>query len=248
MPGLTFLPFQRRASELTEAEALRQLELQRFAEFGRISARLLHEVANPLAAASLHLGQLDAEQSAAIRRARNSLRQLERYVLAARRQLQSESGQTAFSVHRELQHSLTILKPLARARGITIKVFLDRKIRLHGDPVKFNQVVSNLVANAIDAYDGSASASGQLIEIRVTETGRAVQLIVRDWGKGISQLQAPYIFLPFYSSKAIQHRGLGIGLPLVKETVERDFGGSVRVRSHPAKGTAFILRLRRANL
>jgi signal transduction histidine kinase len=85
-----------RTRELEATQLLRTMELQRFAEFGRLSANLLHEVASPLTAASLNLEQFSGRNSQVIEQARQNIHHIERYVSAARKQLQHESSRTRF--------------------------------------------------------------------------------------------------------------------------------------------------------
>lgn len=232
-----------RTQELEESQLMRVLELQRFAEFGRISGRLLHEVANPLTVATLNLSQLDHRQSSALRQASKSLRQLERYVMAARKQLASQSQSIEFRPLTEIRQVLMVLRPLARAEHIQVKLKVDAAVRLKGDPVKFSQIVSNLVANAIDAYrdvDDKNRFTPKVV-IFMEQTSRRTQLHVQDWGQGIPREELPRLFEPFYSTKLSSQRGLGIGLEIVKQAVENDFGGHITIRSKAGHGTTFTV-------
>lgn len=236
------LKIRQRTQELEEAQLMRLLELQRFAEFGRISARLLHEVANPLTAASLNLNRLDHRQSVALSQARQSLRQLERYVLAARKQLSNQSEPVIFSPQAEIRQLLTVLRPLARAERVQLELESSQSIKTLGDPVKFSQIVSNLVANAIDAY-AQTSLPNRRVRIRLRTTAKWIELIVQDWGKGIEPNDLPQLFEPFYTTKLSDQRGLGIGLAIVKQAVETDFQGRIAVSSTKNNGTVFKVKL-----
>lgn len=232
-----------RSRELEAAQLSRTVELQRFAEFGRLTANLLHEVANPLTAASLNLELADDQQSEVIARARKNLQHLERYVTAARQQLKAESSNRLFSPRAEVAQSLRLLKPLARKAGINLAVMNKApNYKLFGDPVKFSQIVANIIANALDSYDGTERPNGaKQIEITLTEDPETEQLLltVKDWGKGISKSQQEHIFEPFYTTKAVSGRGMGIGLALVKQFVEQEFGGAINVSSSTKSGTTF---------
>ncbi len=234
-----------RTRELEQAQLARVMELQHFAEFGRVSAQLLHEIANPLTAASLNLEQLNQQQSQAVRQTRQSLQQLERYIEAARKQLKSESQATVFSAQRELQQLLTVLHPLAQNAGVQLEVEQTVSVKLFGDPVRFNQIVANLVVNAIDAYATTGhTASSKRILVSLSSSNRNLYLTVKDWGNGITTDQLPQLFEPFYTTKLAAGRGLGIGLSIVKQSVENDFAGSIRVSSSPTRGTAFRVRFK----
>lgn len=232
-----------RSRQLEAAQLIRTLELQRFAEFGRLSANLLHEVANPLTAASLNLELLDDKQSELVKQARKNLQQLERYVTAARKQLKTESEPTLFNARSEINQSLRLLQPIAHKAGVKLEVVNDtQNVRLFGDPVKFSQVFTNVIANAVDAYENSETAApSRKVNVQIIQIEDFLEVTVKDWGKGIAGTQLEHIFEAFYTTKNAG-RGMGIGLALVKQFVEQDFGGSITVTSNKNTGTIFTLR------
>lgn len=235
-----------RTRDLLESQIQRNLELERFAEFGRICANLLHEVASPLTAASLNLDLCDGSESKALVDARRNLHQLERYLNATRQQLKSESKLENFGVNCEFKRLLLVMEPIATSNGIKIIYRSDANYRLYGDPVKFTQVLANLISNSIDAYRGIAMESSQkTILVQVSATSKSLKLKVIDHGKGIEPEAMPWIFKPFYSTKSTTERGTGIGLTMVKRVVEDDFKGTINVVSSLRLGTRFIINLKR---
>lgn len=234
--------------ELENAQLMRLIELQRFAEFGRLSANLLHEVTNPLTAASLNLQNSGLEQSPALKQVRKSLKQLERYVLAARKQLQNESRKFEFNVAKETRELFSVLKPIARKASVTLELDIENSIKLYGDPVRFNQILANLVVNAIDAYKSDFLVfSNRKVAVHIKQIRNIVFVTVTDWGKGIEKDKINLLFEPFYTTKTETMRGLGIGLSIVKQSVEQDFNGVIKVTSRPNHGTIFSLKLKKAN-
>ena len=218
-------------------------ELLRLAEFGRVSAGLIHEMSTPLAAAALTLDELKSEpKTSLIKRARRELRLIEGYVSAARKQLKGESNKRSFSLTIAIHQVVILLSGKARERGVKILVNSIGSIRLYGDPVKFHQILANLLSNAIDAYDG-VEGRPKVVLISVERSGaKAVRLSVLDNGQGIGRKDLSHIFEPFYTRKKA-NRGLGLGLATVKQFVEQDFNGKIGVKSKPGKGTKFTVRL-----
>jgi signal transduction histidine kinase len=114
-----------------------------------------------------------------------------------------------------------------------------------GDPLALKHALANLVSNAAkyglrdDRWIGiSASREGSAAH-------PAVEIRVADHGPGIPPEEQGQIFDPFFRGKkavADQVHGTGLGLNLAKKIVEAH-GGSIRVKSEPAKGTEFIVRL-----
>lgn len=235
-----------RTRDLLESQIQRNIELERFAEFGRICANLMHEVASPLTAASINLDLFDGHEPKNVASARKNLQQVERYLNATRLQLKSHSSVEDFSLYNEYRRLLLIMGPIASQKHIKIIYKADSTYHLIGDPVKFNQLLANLISNSIDAYDGITLDTGQKkIYIRVTSSAKYIKISVIDWGIGIEPEALPWLFKPFYTTKSDGERGTGIGLTMVKRVVEEDYNGSIKVISSPRIGTRFVISLRR---
>ncbi|MDL2363067.1 MAG: HAMP domain-containing sensor histidine kinase [Patescibacteria group bacterium] len=233
-----------RTKQLEETQLRRTLELHRFAEFGRLNAQLLHEVSNPLTVASLYLEQADHRSSSAIRQARRSLVQLERYVESARKQLQLESEPKHFAVRHEIRQLFRVLKPMAQKAQVHLKFEMTEETILYGDPVHFNHIIANLVSNAVDAYqDIPLTAQNRNIFVYLKRSSRYLHIEVQDFGTGICPEALPQIFEPFFTTKSADARGLGIGLAIVKQTVKNEFNGTICANSMPGSGTKFTVFL-----
>jgi signal transduction histidine kinase len=220
-------------------------ELQRLAEFGRLSAHLLHEISNPLTAAILHLEQHKGLSSPGIRQARRNIRLLQRYVEAARQQVRQESQSVSFYIRPQLSDIKQVLGPLARRSRVRLQIETTANYRLVGDPVKFQQIMANLIVNALDAYlEEPAGDYAKTISVTFADEQQWLAIEIADRGKGIPPNSLPHIFEPFYTTKGPSGSGLGIGLALVKRYVESDFGGSIAVTSSPVSGTRFSVRLK----
>ncbi len=113
-----------------------------------------------------------------------------------------------------------------------------------GFPGDLTQVILNLVTNA-DRY-AYPDEGGGTIEIFVTaakvKQDPGFEIVVRDFGRGISAAHLPQIYDPFFTTGR-DRGGTGLGLAIVHDIVTAALGGSVRVESTEGKGTAFILRL-----
>jgi CheY-like chemotaxis protein/two-component sensor histidine kinase len=128
----------------------------------------------------------------------------------------------------ERRHELTVALP-------------DEPVRLEADPTRLEQILWNLLNNAIKYTEPGGS-----IRIEVVPEGAKVAIRVRDTGVGIEPAMVPLVFDMFvqagHSAESAQG-GLGIGLSLVKTLVELH-GGSVGVRSDGrGRGTEFVVRL-----
>jgi signal transduction histidine kinase/CheY-like chemotaxis protein len=110
-----------------------------------------------------------------------------------------------------------------------------------GDPERLNQVITNLVSNAL-----KFTPAGGRVDVCVRRTGQEVELTVSDTGEGISADHLPYVFDRFHQvdrSHTRRHGGLGLGLAIVRHVVEVH-GGTVRADSAgEGMGACFTVRL-----
>jgi two-component system, NtrC family, C4-dicarboxylate transport sensor histidine kinase DctB len=217
-------------------------ELRRFAELGRLSATLIHEISNPLSAALLNLEMSD-QTSPTVRKARRNMQVLRRYVDSVRQQISSSSQATKFSLSAQLGQLKRVLTPIARQAGVKLMIEAPlTSCKLYGDAVKFQQVVANLVINAIQAYEPPVHPQA-LVKVRFSVVNNHLLIEVSDWGKGIAPSELPKIFDPFYTTKGHQSQGLGIGLAIVKQNVIGGFSGSIKVASSRRLGTRFRVKI-----
>jgi CheY-like chemotaxis protein len=130
----------------------------------------------------------------------------------------------------------------AEARNIRVTGDIERAaMTLHGDPDRLDQVLGNLLSNAL-----KFTPAGGRVDVRLVRRAREAQLTVTDSGIGIAPEVLPHIFDRFRqadSSTTRAHGGLGLGLALVRYLVEAH-GGSVRAESGgPGHGATFTVVL-----
>lgn len=231
-----------RTRQLEQTQLKRLLELERFAEYGRQSAHLLHEISNPLTAASINLELAENQKSMQIRLAKESLKHMEQYVRSARAQLNRESAPTTFRVSSQIRELVRLFKPIAAKQGLTISLSLADDTVLHGDPVRFKQALSNLIKNSVEAYAAKPlNRHRAIIELKTRRQAGTFSLSVTDHGDGIPADVLPHIFEPFYTTKTGDNKGMGIGLSLTKAIIEDEFKGRLKVRSSSGAGTTFTM-------
>jgi signal transduction histidine kinase len=108
-------------------------------------------------------------------------------------------------------------------------------------PEEFNQVLTNLVENAVDAVPTDGTG---VVEIRGRNDGPLLVLSIKDNGVGIAQDDLPKIFTAFYTTKEVG-RGMGLGLTIVRRVVTA-LGGTIDVSSRVGAGTEVSVRIPRA--
>jgi PAS domain S-box-containing protein len=144
-----------------------------------------------------------------------------------------------------VQSAVDTMRPAAQAKDITLSTALDPEAGLVlGDPARVQQIVWNLVSNAI-----KFTPRGGSVAVRLAQVGQQVEVSVRDSGMGISPQFLPHVFERFRqadSSKTRAHGGLGLGLAIVRHLVELH-GGTVTAESEgEGRGALFTVRLPRA--
>jgi PAS domain S-box-containing protein len=136
--------------------------------------------------------------------------------------------------------TVNIVRGRARAAGVEIETDLSPLPEIACYPAKLNQVVLNLIVNAIDACVTADNHAGKVI-LRTRPADQSVELHVIDNGCGIAPDIRDKIFDPFFTTKP---PGLGTGLGLsICHGIVADHGGSLRVESDVGKGTTFVMRL-----
>ena len=240
-----------RTQELLALEAEKVKQLYRFAEFGRLSSGIFHDLINPLTAVSLNLEQIKIETDTKILSAKTYLSQallatnkMEGLISSIKKQIARESSIQTFSLNQEIEQTIQILSYKARRAQVEIKFINDIDFKLYGDALKFSQVITNIIANAIEACEESEI---KIIVVNLTMIDERIQIKISDSGIGISEENLKKIFLPFFSTKKSNGRGLGIGLATTKDIIEKDFQGEILVSSIINQGSTFLINIPEKN-
>lgn len=126
--------------------------------------------------------------------------------------------------------------------GVTLAVDLGPEpLRINAGAVRLQQVLVNLMSNAMDAVE---DLDDKRLELVARRAGDIIELRLRDHGPGVPEALQPRIFDPFFSTKEVG-KGLGLGLS-ISFNIIRDFGGRLMVRNHPEGGAEFIVELQPA--
>jgi signal transduction histidine kinase len=234
-----------RTKELKEAQIERMSNLYRFAEFGRLSSGIFHDLMNPLNALTLNLGQVQKDnqtKSNCLEGAIRASRKMEDFIIALKNQIKRQSSKRYFSLNEEINQIIKILNHRIVKHDLHLKFSAEAEIKSYGDPVKFNQIVINLIGNAIDAY-AAGKFKHRPINISLYHQSGFIYFAVSDQAGGISPDNLLKIFEPFFSTKSGPQEGLGIGLSSTKSIIEKDFGGSIKLKNDFGHGVKFIVKL-----
>ena len=229
-----------------------QTELARMADFARVGAmgmELAHEISQPLSTVTtyLHAARRLLQSSVAsepvmdalikaegeAQRAREVLERIRDFVSNGNLDLQ------ALDLSTLAEKIAALCREEATSRGIRIENESIRPIPpVKADRVQIEQVLNNLVANAIDAASERSDARGHVI-IRVAAGDEAVVMQVEDNGPGVAPEMAARIFEAYQTTKP---RGMGLGLPLSLRIVQRHAGRLWWEPNRP-EGARFVVAL-----
>jgi signal transduction histidine kinase/ActR/RegA family two-component response regulator len=144
-------------------------------------------------------------------------------------------------VVRVVEAAIESLRPAAEAKGVRLQATLDSHATIVGDGERLQQIVWNLVSNAI-----KFTPRGGRVHVTVLRAPSFVEIAVSDTGRGIDARLLPHVFEPFRQAEAtISERtgGLGLGLSIVRSLVELH-GGTVKAESEgPGKGAVFAVHI-----
>jgi two-component system C4-dicarboxylate transport sensor histidine kinase DctB len=138
-----------------------------------------------------------------------------------------------------IDHALMVVEPRRRAQDVEIRLVVENAgTRAVADAARLEQVLVNLLANALDAI---GNVEGGEIMIAVSSGEGRVTIAVADNGPGIPPDVLPHLFEPFFTTKEIG-AGLGLGLTIC-DGIVREFDGSLSARNLPDGGAEFAIEL-----
>ena len=214
----------------------------------RFSASAAHELKTPLATILVNLEVLELDGKTSPDRMEKVLTIVKANTERMIRLVEDLMRLTSDKDHEmeeevELSEVFTItldeLSLLIRKKDLTVSIENTPDISLTGSRVMLYRVMSNLLENAAKYNREHGS-----ISIVTGRDDNGVTVKIEDTGIGIPEEALPHIFEPFYRVDQSRSRavgGAGLGLPLVKDIVEKH-GGEVTVKSAAGEGTTFILR------
>jgi signal transduction histidine kinase len=142
-----------------------------------------------------------------------------------------------------VRESIELLSSLASSREVNLSSeIVSGELRFKGDRVQLQQVVINLIVNAIDATSAVPRAKRK-ITVNTTRVEDFAEVAVADTGPGISIDKAERVFQPFFTTKP---QGMGIGLSIARTIIEAH-GGWIWTNNQIGGGAVFHIRLPLSN-
>lgn len=243
---------RRRAEEILKATLEDLVQTGKMAVLGQMSAGITHELNQPLAALRtlsantivfLERGQQDEAESNL-----RTICHLTDHMGKITAQLKKFARKSAVQLHpvsvaAVVDDALSLMQQRLRDGHVALERDIPEGLPMAlCDGNRLEQVVVNLLANALDALKHSAQ---KRLRIALSRANGSLILEVHDNGPGIPEDVMPRLFEPFFTTKD-QGEGLGLGLA-ISAGIVRDFGGTLRAAASPLGGAQFVVQLKAVN-
>jgi C4-dicarboxylate-specific signal transduction histidine kinase len=254
LAGLRAWQAQRKGRRRAE-ELLRLGQVSRLNALGELAAGMAHELNQPLTAVLANTqaaGRLLADDPPDLETAREAMAQAAQQARRAsdvvgrlRRVVEPVAPGSApqpVALHDALANALYLLEPeLAKRQVVPVRHSPSTPVRVLADPVALEQVLHNLLMNALQALD-QIPASERALELTISASGDRADIAVADSGPGIAPDHLARVFEPFFSTR---EQGLGLGLSLC-ESLALGMGGRLTAAGNTPRGAVFKLSLPQA--
>ena len=244
--------WQRQREQRRRAEELLRLgQVARLNTLGELAGGMAHELNQPLTAllantqaAQRLVGETPLDLPVvqqALAQASQQARRAADVVGRLRRLVERPDGAAPpvrVALHEAVRNALHLLAPEYTRRQVEPRVLPDTPVWVLADPVALDQIIHNLLLNALQALDQVPVSQRTLTLGLAADAGQGC-LTVTDQGPGIAADALPRLFEPFFSGRK---DGLGLGLSLC-ETLATAMGGTITAANRPGGGALFTLRL-----
>jgi signal transduction histidine kinase len=249
--GLLHERRRRRGAEVESRQRLAELaHVNRYSAIGELTTSIAHELNQPLGSiltntesAELMLKGTSPDLDE-IRHILADIRRDDQRASEVIRRLRSVLRKTPFEardigLNETVRDVIGLVAAVADGRRIAL-TYLPAFADLHvkGDPVQLQQVILNLIINAMDAISDAETGKRE-VSVRIVRAGNQAEIRVADTGPGIAVSDLANVFNPFFTTKP---QGMGMGLAIARTIVDAHHG-TISAANQPSGGALFTIRL-----
>ncbi|MES9872672.1 MAG: ATP-binding protein [Candidatus Sedimenticola sp. 6PFRAG7] len=235
-------------------EQLRQtheelIQAEKLAALGQMSAGLVHEINQPLSAMQTFLAStrllLNRDDKSSVEENLDDIEAMVRRMNSIVSHLKSfaskSKGQTTrVALDEVVENALLLMRPRLKRDSVTLEWQPPSDaVCVYGDEIKLEQIMINLIRNALDAMQYQEQE--RKLGISVLTEDKKVTVQITDTGPGIMDADLPRVFDPFFTTKE-PGQGLGLGLS-VSFGIAKEFGGNIEAENRTEGGAVFRLSL-----
>lgn len=244
----TYLLLLDDVTQEVEMEA-HMIETAKMAAIGLLASGVAHEINNPLAIVAAHsedlldrlneegleptCGEIKAVFKIVLGQIVRCKQITDRLLGFARQRI---NGSDLIDIGLVSVQTLGLLEHKTKQRRIKIELQLENSLFILGNENEWQQVVLNLITNALDA-----SAEGNVIQVKGCRAGEKIYFMVKDYGEGIPQINLKKAFDPFFTTKSVG-QGTGLGL-YVSYGIVQKMQGEMALESTEGQGTCVKITL-----
>jgi signal transduction histidine kinase len=251
---ITGLLHERHRRHLAEVESRQRLaelaHLNRYSAVGELTTSIAHEINQPLGSILTNTETAELMLKGAspnleeVREILADIRRDDQRASEVIRRLRSVLKKTPFEMkfidlNETVRQAMGFVTAVAHGRGIALKYgTTTADLNVKGDAVQLQQVVLNLIINAMDAIS-EAEETEREISLTTNLSGASAEIRISDTGPGIAPGNLKNVFDPFFTTKS---HGMGMGLAIVRTIVEAHHG-KISAANQPSGGALFTIRL-----
>lgn len=234
----------KRTKQLQLLQIKQLTDLAPLIDLGKMSAGMIHDIKQPLAVLSLILQEAKLNRGVVedFNQAFLAIDKINDLSSIGSHKIISKSELEVFNLNKEIKNLLKLFSYKSRNEGVKIIFISDKQFNLHADRKRLNQILANLILNAIESYENIKKTEKNIF-IRLIKRSKSLSIQVKDYGEGISNENIARIFEPNFSSKN-NKESLGLGLYLSQEAMKMAYKSEIKVESKPGFGSIFTLLIK----
>lgn len=241
---------EERTTDLKNYQLEQLIKVSPFVDMGKLAAGIIHNIRTPLAVISLALDNLLAKGANLnpdlyqehLLKAKNATETISDFSKVSKNQFSENQSLDYFDLNQEIEKIIQLFDYKAKNRSIKIFFNSNKKYKLMAYREKLDQVIANLLLNAIEAFENS-DKSDKHIFIKLERNKHYLLIQVKDYATGISKENLKDLFKARFTTKS-EKDGLGLGLYFCQEIMQEFYETKIKIESVLGEGSVFTLRIK----